>query len=360
MIKRLAAGVMLASFSLAAAPASASSGTPPSKTAADRCDRACMTRLADGLVASMVARNPGAVPLTQSYRASENGVAAALPMMSLWRTPSEALAKQYLIDASTGEMFIVVTLREGGPTALFWGRLKVEEGRFSELELFLTRSRADAGYQYDADGMSSLPTQWTRPVEAKRLMPRDALHIVGSSMFSPKMESPAAHPDCRLMENGKIVGEEPEMMAFMLPEGAPLPEERLPDGSIPMLCPIVPERPADPHARVIADAATGLVVAIATVEGIVQPYPVTTPSWSAFVPGEMVAHYHGALARANATGKYKSETIAPLPATIFVAQMFRVYDGKVQGMHLFQKMSAPGSRSIWVSTAPATAIKPKE
>lgn len=326
--------------------------------AAAPCDRVCMTGLADRLVASMIAHDAGAVPVTSRYRATENGVAAALPMMSLWRTPSDAVAKHYLIDAEAGEMFLVVTLREGGPSSLFWGRLKVEGRKFSELELFLTRSRADAGYQYDADGMAALPVQWTMRVAPGRLMARAELTGAGRSMFDTSIQSPPAHADCRLMENGKVVGEEPDMMAFMLPPGSAIPTERNPDGSIPMPCPIVDERPVDPRARVITDAEEGLVVAIATVDGIVQPYPVTTPSWTAFVPGEMTGHYEGALARANATGKYTSPVVDPAPATIFVAQMFRIYDRKVQGMHLFQKMSAPGSRSIW--TAPPAVPVAKE
>lgn len=336
---RLAA--LLAAGAALAGPVSALAAPGP-------CDRACMSGMADALVGSMVKHRPAAVPLTATYRATENGIAGGLPMMGLWRTPTAAKARFYAIDPQSQQMFIQVELREGGVDSLLFGRLKVEGRAFSELELYVARSRAESGFQYEATNLGKLPDVWTKPVAANRLMAREDLLRVGRSMFDKTIESPPAGPDCYLMENAKVVGEELEMMEFMLPAGAPMPKERNPDGSVPMQCPIFPDRPVDKDARVdVVDVEQGVVVSIATIHGLVQPYPVTKPTWSAFVPYDLMAMYADALKRIAATGRYTAPNLVATPASITVAQSFRIYDGKVQGMHMLERMGPPNATSPW-------------
>lgn len=317
---------------------------------APTCNRGCMSEMADRLVNSMVRHVPGDVPLTDTFKATEDGIAAGLPMMTLWRTPTGSTYKYYAIDTASHQMFIAATLQEGGRDSLLFGRLKLEGRKFSELELYLTRSRAHAGFQFDANNLGKLPGAWNESVAPSRLMSREELTRVGKSMFDRSINLPPSGPKCVFLENAKVVGEEPEMMQYMLPPGQAVPSARNPDGSVPLGgCPLFPERPVDKNARVdVVDTEQGVVVAIATVYGLVQPYPVTKPTWSAFVPYDLMGSYLDTLKKIKASGKYHEPMLAATPASITVCQVFRVYDGKVQGFHMLERLGPPQAASPWI------------
>lgn len=338
----------------------------PAAAAGAACDRACLAALADRLVASMVHHAPGEVPLAPTFRATVDNVAGGLPMLTPWRTTSGSTHKWYAIDTASQQLFVAVTLQEGATDTLLWGRLKVEDGsRFSELELFQTRSRADAGFIFDASGMGRLPNPWHEKVAAGRLPSREQLARIGRAMFDNSIDLPPSGPACFLLENGGVVKEEPEWQKYfgggadappppgagapggVPPAGAPGAGSEPPGG---MGCPLFPGRPADPHARVdVVDSEQGVVVAIATVRGLVEPYPVTKPTWSAFVPYDILSMFTDSLKKANATGLYKEPVLQATPASISVGQAFRVYDGKVQGFHMFEKLGPPNATSPWVA-----------
>jgi hypothetical protein len=111
-----------------------------------------------------------------------------------------------------------------------------------------------------------------------------------------------------------------------------------------------PIRPTDKLARTdIIDEEQGVVVSLAVVHGVAEPYVITSPTESAFVPNSMRAPYEGMLKQQQATGKYQLASVRPMPATQSVAQLHRIYDGKLQGMMMLQSTGAPGSRSPWVT-----------
>lgn len=322
---------------------------------AGRCDRACMAALADRLVASMVAHRPGDAPVAAHYRATENGVPAGLAMMGLWRTLTGASSRQYYIDTTSQQMLIAVTVNEGPAASLFWARLKVEGRTLSELEMYLTRSRADAGFMFDATGLGHMPAVWTRKVDAKQLPSREELLAQGRAMFAPPLPMLPGGPECALMENGAVVHEEAEWMQYMGGPGGPPPAKK--GGAVTMAggCPLMATRPADPKARVdIADTEQGVVVALAMVDGVIYPYPVTKPTWSAFVPTSLQGMHVSTLEKALASGKYHEPMMEAMPATIVVAQLWRVFDGRIQGFHMLQKLGPVGSGSPWVQPVQAS------
>jgi hypothetical protein len=125
------------------------------------CDRRCLSSLADTLIASLVAHKPGAIPLTSTYAATEEGQPAALPMMTLWRTVTGASNKYYVIDPESAQVFLIVTLREGLNDSLLFGRLKAQGAQLSEIELYANRSRANGGFPFDGKGAANFPAAWT-------------------------------------------------------------------------------------------------------------------------------------------------------------------------------------------------------
>lgn len=351
--------------SLLLATVAATGAVPAAAASTAGCDRACMKALADGLVASMVAHRPQDVPLKEYYRATDNGVPASLAFMELWRTISGAGARQYYIDTVAGQMFVIVSVAEGATHSLVWGRLKVEDRVFSELELYVTRSRGDAGFIFGDGTLEQLPAAWTRPIEPSRLPSREVLLRQGRAMFSPSIDLLPGSAECALIENGGVVREEDEWMKYNAPAGGPPPGAAPPPAgaaggngtpiglpkSVTMTgsgCPLFPGRPADDKARVdVVDTEQGVAVSIASLEGLVYSYPVTNPTWSAFVPGALRGMHESTFNKAMATGKYRQPKVVTMPTAIFVGQLFRIYDGQIQGFHMVQKLAPTGSISPW-------------
>ncbi|MDS0862958.1 hypothetical protein NUV25_35195 [Burkholderia pseudomultivorans] len=320
-------------------------------THAQVCDRACLKSAADKVLASMVAHNPSELTLSKTYRATENSVPAALSMMTLWRTPTAIKHTYYVIDTKAGQLFIVADVAEGSNDALVFGRIKIVGRAITELELYDSRSRGDVGFQFDARGLADWPEAWTVQLAASQRSSRAALLRAGQSIFDTRVESPSASPACVLMENGKVVEENPAVLKEVMPtNGHDSPLLKLNShGLVTIPCGVPPGRPTDPHARVdVIDEEQSIVVSIATVQGMVEPYLVTRPTESAFVPVAMLQPYLAMLTKQRAVGHYTIPAMEAMPASITVAQMHRIYDDKLQAMQMLQKLGPAGARSPWV------------
>lgn len=336
---RLASLAALALAMPLAAPASAA--TP--------CDRACLRGQADALIASILAHDPARLPLAPTYRATENGVPAALPMMTLWRTATAASDTFHVIDPVTQQVLVIANVAEGPSHALLFARLKLAEGKISEVELYVDRSRSDGGFQFDAAALAHLPAAWTQRIAPARIPSRAQLLEASRSIFDTRFNGPEGAPTCVMMENGKPVAEDPEVLKIVGGGGPQLAAN--PDGSVPIPCGAPPFRPTDPEARYdLIDEEQGIVVSIGTVQGLVQPYVITNPTTSAFVPEAMAQPYLDLLAAQRKTGRFTHPEVIPTRASITVAQVQRYYDGTLQGMHLLEKLSPPGAHSPWTAS----------
>jgi len=308
------------------------------------CDRACLRGLADRLLDSMSTRNTSTLPLGKTYAATENSVAAALPMMSAWRTITATRQRFYVIDSKTQQVFVVAGLEEGPYETLLWGRLRIDDQQLTEIELYLNRSRAQGGYQFGGAGPANFPQAWTAAAAADRLLPRAQLLEHGRAIFDSRLKARPADSSCTLMENGKIVEEHAEVAAA-LAGGAPAAGAAM----VPIPCGLPPERPTDKRARTpVVDEVQGIVVGQAVVHGAAQPMLVTTPTESAFVPDQILRPYLRMLERQRGENRYLSPALAPMPATAAVAEVHRVVNGRIQGQLLLVNLGAPGSRSPWV------------
>jgi hypothetical protein len=324
--------------------------------AADPCDRSCLQGLADQLLTSMVAHDSTSLPLARGYAATENSVASALSVMVLWRTVTAAGARYLVIDPQSGQVFVLATLSEGPNDTLLFGRLKVQDRLITEVELYSNRSRGQGGFQFDPDGPSHLPAAWTVAVAPERRASRAQLLQAGRSIFDTSLSAPEVAPNCLVMENGKVVAENPEVLKSIGPSQpdqsrAHRPDLAAnPDGGVPVPCGNPPNRPTDRHARTsIIDQEQGVVVSLAVIRGVAEPYLVTQPTVSAFVPDALLAPYADMLRKQQASGKYRAPALRQMPETAAVAELHRIYDGKLQGLHLLVNLGAPGSRSPWVS-----------
>ena len=314
--------------------------------AADKsCDRRCLAVHADGLIESMLAHDPGRLPLAHTYKATENGIAAGLPMMNAWNTASGAGGRFYVIDPVSGQLFLIVELREGSRSALLFGRLKVVRDELSELELFIDRSRGDTGYQFDATRVGTPAPEWSTRVERSRLPDRTQLLAWGRSIFDSRLPAPPTAAGCVLMENGKIVEEYAEVAQFVASGQRKTEKPQL----VHIPCGAPPDRPTDPDARTeLVDEEQGIVISIGNVHGVVEPSLVSNPTISAFVPDSLLPPYLKLLEQWRGTVHATLPALVPLRATIEVAEMHRYYDGKLQGMYMLERLGPPGSHSPWV------------
>jgi hypothetical protein len=332
----------------ALAIAIALSATASQAAAGASCDRSCLSGLADTLVASIVAHDPAGLALSKVYAATENSVPSALNMMVIWRTATAAKDRYYVIDPTSGQVFLIATLSEGPNDTLLFGRMKVEERLVSEVELYTNRSRGQGGFQFDADGASHFPAAWTVAVPPERRASRAALLLAGRSIFDTSAAAPEASTSCVVMENGKVVAENPDVLKAI---GGPTDAPRVvnPDGTVPVPCGNPPNRPTDKRARTtIIDEERGVVVSMAVVHGIAEPYLVTNPTESAFVPNALLQPYADMLKKQQSSGQFKAAAVRPMAASAAVSEVHRIYDGKLQGLHLLVNLGAPGSRSPWV------------
>ncbi len=300
---------------------------------------------ADLLLESMVARDPGRLPLADRYAATENSVAGSLNMMSGWRTVSGVKrVGQYIVDEPAGQVFVTACLDEGGSSTAFWARLKVVGEKLTELEMYNARSRADTGFMMLADEIGTFPSGWTSPIPEGGRASRDELFQLGKVVFDGTAPAPDATPDCLLMEAGGVVLEDPEYLELLfageIKEGGSGEKVPIPAG-------LGPGRPSDPDARVaVIDEEQGIVVVIGVVPGFVSPYVVTSTTESCFVPAEMMHMHYKTLRSEMFAGR---RLLVEMPAVAVTCEVVRLHSGHIQGIQLFHNLQGPGGGTPWVA-----------
>lgn len=327
--------------------------SPTTKAAgANSCDRRCLQGFVDQTLASMIAHDAGSLPLAQEYLATKNSAPSAPGLMVVWRTASAAKNRYYVIDPVSQQVFFISTLSEGSIDVLLYGRLKIRNAHISELELYTIRSRGQGGFQFSADGAANFPKAWTEAIAPERRPSRAELLRVGRSIFDTAVPAPEMGNACVIMEDGKIVGENRDVAESVAPTSggsSPQPATNA-DGTVQIPCGAPPIRPTDSRARTtIIDEEQGVVVSLAVVHGMVEPYVITNPTESAFVPNSLLQPYTDLLKSQLASGKYHAPALRATPATQSVAELHRFYDGKLQGLMMLHSTGAPGSHSPWTS-----------
>jgi len=304
-----------------------------------------MKEYADLLLESMVAHDPSMLPLADRYAATENSVAGSLNMMSAWRTVTGvAKVGQYIVDEPAGQLLVTAGLDEGGSPTAFWARLKVMDGKLTELEMYNARSRADTGFMMLIDEMGAFPEGWTSPIPKGQRATREELLELGAAIFDGGKPAPEADPGCILMETGGVVLEDPSYLERLFGGNAPTADST---ERVPIVAGLGPGRPSDPRARVVVvDEEQGIVVAIGVIPGFVSPYVVPDATESCFVPAEMIAMHHRTLDEEMFAGR---RVLREMPAVAVTVQLVRYHSGKLQGLQLFHNLQGPGGGTPWVA-----------
>jgi uncharacterized protein (TIGR02246 family) len=136
------------------APAPASS---PSVTSS-ACDRECLRGITTEYLNALVAHNPGALPIAENVRFTEDTVEAKLGESPLWKNASKLRPFRFdILDVKQGVAATQVIVEEAGAPAMLMLRLKVVDKKIAEVETQVTRSKAE-GSIFDVDALQT-PSQ---------------------------------------------------------------------------------------------------------------------------------------------------------------------------------------------------------
>ena len=311
-----------------------------------------MEKYIDILLASMVKHDAESLPMADRYRATENGIPSAVRHMACWRTITgfNGIAHK-LVDEKLRSVVVVAKAVEGDPKvpSLMSARMKIEDGKIRELEIYLLRSRNQSGFWFRPEELTSLPEGWSSPIPEKGKATYEELYALGEAVNNMHIRTEYfGSDDCFGMENGGVVYEHIDYMTRMAPPGAPQVDISLvpPSGRMaspmPMLFPV---RPTDPKNRVLAvDVEQGLVACYGTMPGIVSPYVVSDEISTCFVPEGMADMHRNTQTPDLTDGKVLMEEGK---ATGMVTTIVRFHSGKMQGYHQIIVLNGEGYHCPW-------------
>lgn len=302
------------------------------------------------LLDSMTKHDASLLPMSDRYRATENGVPAAVRHMTCWRTIQKVNCIAHEVyDTVRGQAVVVAQVDEGGYPSLLAARIRLEAEKITELELYLLRSRAESGFWYAPGALSELPDNWHTPIPEDGRATRDELTALGESIFAPPQGMPyRCAPKTYGMENGGPVFEHIAYLSAVSPEGAPTFDPALvpESGRISLEMPIVFPGPVDPKSRILAvDEEQGIVVVSGMVDGFVSPYITPDEVSTCFVPMGMIESHRKMLTDELTAGH---ALLDEMPSTAMVVTLIRYHSGKVYGYHQIIVQRNYGSKSPWV------------
>ena len=173
------------------------------------CDRNCLTHMADQYLAAMEKHNPAELPLAASYKFTENTGKIAIGE-GLWVGASNVSTtfRIYAADPTSGQVGVLSVLKEFGKPIMLVLRLKVADGKITEIEHIVVRQVGAFG-PYGTPGHINLQT--SRPAFAETVppserVPREQMVKIASSYFDAIEQTngkvaPFAD-DCVRHENG--------------------------------------------------------------------------------------------------------------------------------------------------------------
>ncbi|HVB86404.1 MAG TPA: hypothetical protein VNK23_07035 [Candidatus Dormibacteraeota bacterium] len=119
---------------------------PPEADAASKCDGKCLDEMTDRFRAALIAHDPSLLPVTSNVRYTENGQVLKIGD-GLWGTLTGwGSYKLYIDDPEDGEAGFVGETFEAGMPGLLCARLRVVDGKVSQIEVLDTRKETPTGF----------------------------------------------------------------------------------------------------------------------------------------------------------------------------------------------------------------------
>ena len=174
----------------------------PLQTAVE-CDQACLESFADQYIDAMVNHDPSSIPLAEDVKFTENGVQLAVGD-ALWATASANTDfRIYVTDPETGQIGYSGIVEENGTPVLISFRLKIVNGKISEIEQIVGRDRNFSGI----DNLKEPDPIYARVLEPSERTDRDKMIPIADSYFAALERADGTRPvpfadTCNRMENG--------------------------------------------------------------------------------------------------------------------------------------------------------------
>jgi hypothetical protein len=142
------------------------------------CDRECLRGYVTEYLAALVAHNPGSLPVASDVRFTEDTVEMKLGASPLWANASRLRPYRLdILDVTQGVAAAQAIVEEAGMPVMLMLRLKVANGKISEVETQVTRNKAE-GAIFDVDALKAPSGAMLRkPTETERASREDAIKI---------------------------------------------------------------------------------------------------------------------------------------------------------------------------------------
>lgn len=201
MRKRLLPAVGLLTLgSLSAAPAA---GQARLWDEPGPCDRECLNGIVDTYLAAVVAHDPGAAPLADDIRYTENTERLDAGE-GLWETANAGPTdfRIYVPDPVARQVGFMGVIVESNSPALLALRLKVEDGEITEAEHLIARNLGPG----NLDSLEAPRPGLLETVPRSERLPRELMLILGGSYYASIEQSDGSATlyaeDCERRENG--------------------------------------------------------------------------------------------------------------------------------------------------------------
>jgi hypothetical protein len=199
--------------------AALTTGTLPPKADAStgaiplNCDRACLEKVVDQVLAAMVAHDPKRLPLSRDVRYTENDQIIELGD-GFWKTAEgRGNYTHVFADPEFGQVAYMGTMREAGAPLLLSLRLRIELGRITEIEsIFFKPGGGGPNNIADMDKPYKPEDFWFKSIPPAQQMSRQELIAVADGYFTGLQKNDGkgingtgTYPftaDCHRIENG--------------------------------------------------------------------------------------------------------------------------------------------------------------
>ncbi|MET0279824.1 MAG: hypothetical protein ABW278_01695 [Steroidobacteraceae bacterium] len=187
----------------------------PVTFAREHCDKTCLERIGDQYRTAYVRHEPGLLPLAKQVRFSENGVLMTFPDAS-WDTITREVGPAVTIsDARTGQVGIYTAIWQNDTPGFLAIRLKIEDGRISQIEHMISTVRNLSGpptpigdiekYQPDPNFSATVPVAQRAP--RARLIPHADGYFNTLNNNTGEIRGTRFAADAQRIENGRLFPE---------------------------------------------------------------------------------------------------------------------------------------------------------
>lgn len=147
----------------------AAAATAPAPT----CDRECLRSTMTSYLYALLRHDISKLPVADTVRVTEDGVEKPLAKLAVLNTLTSLRGyRQDILDERAGVAGAEVIVQESGAPLIMAVRLKIANGKITEVETTETRTRAE-GLSFNIDGLSAPSEEMNYAPRPEQLVPRD-------------------------------------------------------------------------------------------------------------------------------------------------------------------------------------------